>query len=156
MVRMNKLYGIFALAAGASVALQIGLNQKLLAFIPRPYVILVSHLGGAALILIYIIFTRKLPSHTPDLEIVFEIPWYAWLGGFFGVAIVACITISMAHIPLTLTVSLLVAGELFFSLLIELLQTSLLQDPKLVASKIIGLVFVFAGTYVLSIGEPSV
>ena len=72
-------------------------------------------------------------------------PWYIWLGGLIGAIFVGYITWINQQQGMALTFALVVAGQIFISLLID--QYGLFGSAvrTITLEKIIGAVFIIAG-----------
>ena len=75
-------YYLFAIAAGAMLPFQFGVNAQLANWVGSPVrATLVSFvLGTAVLLAATVLFAR----HWPDAEKLGGAPWWVWLGGCFG------------------------------------------------------------------------
>ena len=72
-------------------------------------------------------------------------PWYIWLGGFIGAIFVGYITWVNQQQGVALTFALVVAGQIFISLLIDQFGLFGSAIRTITLEKIIGAVFIIAG-----------
>ena len=84
---MIWLYLLFALAAGALMPVQAGVNSQLARFVGHPVLAaLVSSMVGTMVLLVYSLFLR---SSWPTPAALSGTPWWVWTGGLFGAFFVA-------------------------------------------------------------------
>jgi transporter family-2 protein len=102
--------------AGGATALQAPTNARLATAVTGPVnAAFVSFaVGTAALgILAAILHTR------PDIAASKELPWYAWVGGLYGVIFVVAATWAVPRLGVAMTITLMVAGQLIVSLVLD-------------------------------------
>src|SRR6266511_1361115 len=84
---MVWLYLLFAVAAGAMLPFQFGVNAQLSHWIGSPIrAAFVSFLVGTIALLIVSAFVRK---PMPSLARLGDVPWWVWIGGLLGAFYVA-------------------------------------------------------------------
>ena len=75
-------YYLFAVAAGAMLPIQFGINAQLASWVGSPLrATLVSFVVGAAVLLVATLVFARSVSGGRELDAA---PWWVWLGGFLG------------------------------------------------------------------------
>ncbi len=70
--------------------------------------------GTAVLGLLAVLFQTR-----PDMVAARALPWYAWIGGLYGVVFVIAATWGVPRLGVALTITLMVAGQLLISLILD-------------------------------------
>jgi bacterial/archaeal transporter family-2 protein len=114
---MNYIFTTLAFFVGGLLPIQVGVNAELAKYINSPILAaLVSFLvGGACLVLGAVIFKTPLPT----LNQVTSLPTWLWGGGMIGAAVVLGSILAGPKIGALALVSLLIAGQLVVSILID-------------------------------------
>ena len=114
---MNYILTTLAFFLGGLLPIQVGINAELAKYINSPILAaLVSFLvGGVCLILGALMFKAPLPT----LIQVTSIPTWLWGGGMIGAAVVLGSIMAGPKIGALALVSLLLAGQLVVSILID-------------------------------------
>ena len=114
---MNYILTTLAFVVGGLLPIQVGVNAELAKYINSPILAaLVSFLvGGMCLILGAVIFKAPLPT----LNQVTTLPIWLWGGGMIGAAVVLGSILAGPKIGALALVSLLLAGQLVSSVLID-------------------------------------
>lgn len=114
---MNYILTMLAFIVGVLLPVQVGVNAELAKYINSPVLAaLVSFLvGGLCLILGAVIFKAPLPT----LNQVTSLPPWLWGGGMIGAAVVLGSILAGPKIGALTLVSLLLAGQLIASILID-------------------------------------
>jgi bacterial/archaeal transporter family-2 protein len=107
---------LLALAAGAVLPLQAGLNGQLRSHLGSPFVAaLVSFSAGTLLLLAVVIALR-----TPWPTNASAVPWWLWgIGGTLGVGYLIMSIVLPPMLGVALTFGLIVAGQLALSLTLD-------------------------------------
>lgn len=102
--------------AGGATALQAPTNAKLMTAVGSPVnAAFVSFaVGTVALALLAVMFPTR-----PDMVAARALPWYAWIGGLYGVVFVIAATWGVPRLGVALTITLMVAGQLLISLILD-------------------------------------
>ena len=102
--------------AGGATALQAPTNARLAAAVGSPVnAAFVSFaVGTAALAVLAAVFHTR-----PDMAATRALPWYAWIGGLYGVVFVIAATWGVPRLGVALTITLMVAGQLLISLILD-------------------------------------
>lgn len=116
---MSNIYILIfvALLAGAAIPAQTALNNKMAGAVSSPILAaLVSFLVGSTTILIYALASGEKIS---NLSVAKDAESTAWLGGVLGAFFVASTIILLPRLGVVLTISLVIAGQLVMSLVID-------------------------------------
>lgn len=111
------LFSLIAVVlAGGATALQAPTNARLMTAVGSPVnAALVSFaVGTVALAMLALIGQTR-----PDLAAAKALPWYAWIGGLYGVIFVVAATWGVPRLGVALTITLMVAGQLLVGLVLD-------------------------------------
>lgn len=115
-MQQSLLY-LMAIGAGVFLAIQAGLNSELGRVIKSPiYATLISFVTGGIALLTYCLATG-VPFG--NYRKALELPWYYWMGGVLGGFYVFAIIVLAPRLGIALTISLTVAAQMLFSLVID-------------------------------------
>ena len=128
--------------AGGATALQAPTNARLMAAVGSPvnaafisFTVGTLALGLAAAVL----------HVRPDGAAVRGLPAWAWVGGLYGCVFVIAAAWSVPRYGAALTITLMVAGQLIVSLLLDATGTFGVPRQPLSLSKVAGVALVLAG-----------
>ena len=110
---------LFALVAGALIALQFGVNAALRGFLGSEspfYATFVSYAVGTLASLACLLAVR--PA-LPAWSRVLAVPWWAWTGGAIGVGYVTASVLLAPKLGATRLIVLVVAGQLLASVVFD-------------------------------------
>ncbi len=108
---------IVVLISGIVVAAQTAVNRKLGIQIDKPfYAVLISFTVGTIGTILICLFKG---DELPDKEKLTSGPWWMWIGGLLGVIYVATSVIAAAKLQVTITLVLIVGGQLVGALIID-------------------------------------
>lgn len=115
---MPLLALLFALVAGALIALQFGVNASLRGFLGGSafFATLVSYAVGTVASLCCLLALR--PT-LPAWSKIAAVPWWAWTGGAIGVGYVTASVLLAPKLGATRLIVLVVAGQLLASVLLD-------------------------------------
>lgn len=139
---------ISASLVGFSLASQAGVNSQLRLALASPLqAAFLSFLVGTLVLGAIVVVQRH---SWPSGQAVFNIPWWAWLGGFLGafnIAMSIYLAPKLGAVALTISV---VGGQLIASLFYD--HYGLLGYPKLEvsASRVVGAVFLILGVIMVA------
>lgn len=107
---------VLIILAGGATALQAPTNAKLMTAVGSPVnAAFVSFAVGTAVLgLMAVLFQTR-----PDMVAARSLPWYAWVGGLYGVVFVIAATWGVPRLGVALTITLMVAGQLLISLILD-------------------------------------
>jgi len=143
LTRMEKIIWIvIALLSGAILPIQAGLNNKLArAGNNAAYASLISFLVGVLALILYIGFTTQ----QVQWKGFKELPLHAWAGGILGAFYVTVIVLVFPRIGPGLTFSLVIAGQILISMLMEHFQILEAQHQPLSIGRLAGMFLIIAG-----------
>jgi len=108
---------IFALAAGGGFSLQSVVNHNLRVAVGDPIrAAFISFLTGTVLLLI---ISLVIPKRWPAPATLLRLPWWIWMGGIFGMAMVLSAILVAPRLGTAVFISLIVTGQLVMSLVID-------------------------------------
>jgi len=144
---MNKVsWIILALASGAFLPIQAGLNAKLgKAGGSAVHASMISFVVGALALILYIILTKQTVSWAG----IKAAPLHAWLGGFLGAFYVTVIILAFPQLGPGLTFGLVVSGQMIISALLEHFDVLVSQPHPINFFRILGILLIVAGVIVL-------
>ena len=141
---MRYILMLSTLFIGAILPVQAVLNTKLGKQTGGPLISsLLSFLVGLICLFIVNLFVNYTAlSHMKLLSVS---PWYVWMGGLLGAIFVSCVIFVNQQQGVALTFALVVAGQIFISLLIDHfgLLGSIVRPVSI--PKIIGAILIIAG-----------
>lgn len=107
---------LLIILAGGATALQAPTNARLMTAVGSPVnAAFVSFaVGTVALGVMAVLFQTR-----PDMVAARSLPWYAWIGGLYGVVFVIAATWGVPRLGVALTITLMVAGQLLISLILD-------------------------------------
>lgn len=135
--------------AGGATALQAPTNARLATAVASPVnAAFVSFaVGTAALgILAAILHTR------PDVEAAKGLPWYAWIGGLYGVIFVVAATWAVPRLGVAMTITLMVAGQLMLSLILDHFGALGVPQAPISLTRLAGVALVIGGVILVRRG----
>ncbi len=114
---MKAAFLLVAIAAGVGSALQSGSNATLQKVLSAPLwtVVLVSLITLTAALLVAGVAGAPLPARTQ----LVQAPWWAWLGGLFGLAFVLATVFASPQLGAGLFVALIVTASTMTSLILD-------------------------------------
>lgn len=144
------LYIILALFSGCLVLLSMIFNSQLATRVGVFNSTLVNYITGLTTTLIVLgIIQLPVMAYAKNLS---GIPWWAFLGGALGVAVVAASNVIIPKVPTVYVTLLTFAGQLLAGICIDLAA-----NGKVSYGKIAGVIFIIAGlsfnSYVDAVNE---
>lgn len=135
---------IFGLIGGVAVGLQGPLSSMITERIGVMESIFIVHIGGAL-----IIGVPLLMRGGGSLGEWRSIPWYALIAGGYGLVIIAAISFTIPRIGAAATVTLVVAGQLAISTMLDHFGLLGAQERHLDLPRLIGLAVLFVGVWLI-------
>jgi len=137
------LYILLALAAGAVLPFQAGVNAQLAVWLHSPVrAAFVSFLGGTIVLLVAAALVFK---PLPSSGRMGEAPWWVWIGGALGAFYVAGAIVSAPKLGAATLVALVVAGQAAASLVVDHFGWVGFEPKHVSAGRLAGMVLVGAG-----------
>jgi transporter family-2 protein len=137
---------IGAFLAGMFIAVQAPTNALLARGVGSPVnAALVSFLiGSIALAAVALAFGVR-----PGAGAVRALPWYAWIGGFYGAVFVAVAAFAAPRMGVTYFLMVAIAGQLVMALLLDRLGAFGVPRVEVSSMRILGVLFVLAGAFLV-------
>jgi transporter family-2 protein len=133
---------IAVVLAGGATALQAPTNARMMTAVGSPvnaafvsFAVGTAALGIAALVM----------QTRPDLTAAKALPWYAWVGGLYGAIFVVSAAWAVPRLGVALTITLMVAGQLLISLMLDHFGAFGVPVQPLNLGRIAGVALVIAG-----------
>lgn len=144
---MNTWYVLLAVAAGAVLPIQLGVNSTLRQGIGSPVVAaLISFAVGSACLLAYALTTR---AAWPTAQMLTKLPVWAWSGGALGAYYVAIAILAAPKLGAANLVSLTIAAQLIASLLLDHYGVIGFTQHGISAARVAGALLLIAGTVLI-------
>jgi transporter family-2 protein len=114
---LTNLFLLFAIVAGAGVAVQAAINSRLRFLLGAPVWAASTQfvIGLVALVAVAIIMRAPLPPSTAFARA----PWWMWTGGFFGAAFILMTVVATPRLGAALMLAGVIVGQLAAALLID-------------------------------------
>ncbi len=115
---MLHFYVLLAIAAGAALSIQVGVNNALRAGLGGSPVLAasVNFAVGWICLLAFALATR---TPWPSMQVASSLPVWVWLGGMLGAYYVASTISAAPHLGAATLISIVVAAQLLTSLLLD-------------------------------------
>jgi transporter family-2 protein len=114
---MVWLYLLFAVAAGAMLPFQFGINAQLSSWVNSPIrAAFVSFLVGTIALLILSAFVRK---PLPSLARLGDVPWWVWIGGLLGACYVTGSIVAAPKLGAVTLAAAIVFGQTLASVVVD-------------------------------------
>jgi transporter family-2 protein len=143
------LYFLFALAAGALLPFQAGVNAQLSHWLGSPIrASFVSFLVGTlALLVLSIAILKPLPSGGR----LAAAPWWVWIGGFLGAFYVAASIVTAPRLGAVTLIAIIVAGQSVSSVLVDHFGWVGFKEHPVSLGRLAGVGLLFAGVALVRI-----
>jgi len=140
---MTALYLLLAVAAGAVLPIQAGVNAQLARFVGGPVrASFVSFLVGTIVLLVLsIAIVKPLPSSSR----LGAAPWWVWVGGLLGAFYVLGAIVSAPRLGAVVLIAAVVAGQSVSSVLADQFGWVGFPEQAATPGRLAGLALVFAG-----------
>ena len=140
---MNIFFSTFAFLIGILLPIQVGINLELARYINSPVLAaFISFLVGGVCLLASA-FAVKAPF--PTWNQIASLPFWTWTGGLIGATVVFGSIVAGPKIGALVLVSLLLAGQLVASILIDHYGWLGFSVQKVDLQRLIGVVFLVGG-----------
>jgi bacterial/archaeal transporter family-2 protein len=136
-------YLLFAVAAGAMLPIQFGVNAQLSHWIGSPIrAAFVSFLVGTIALLIISAFVRK---PMPSLARLGDVPWWVWIGGLLGAFYVAGSIVTAPKLGAVTLVAAIIFGQTVASVLVDQFGWVGFKEHHASPGRLIGIALVAGG-----------
>lgn len=141
----TQLLMLLPLAMGIGIAMtfQTAINSQLREYLYSPLqAALLSFLVGTIALAVLVFFQ---PVEKPNLEMLQQIPWFLWLGGFLGVYAISFSIYTAPKLGFLTLSGLIIFGQIVMSMIID--QFGLLGTEKTSINwqRLLGGVVIFTG-----------
>ncbi|MDE5423695.1 DMT family transporter [Ancylomarina sp. DW003] len=114
---MRYFLMLLAFAVGCLLPLQASINAKLGGFLKAPIMAALVNFMVGGVVLFIVILGSRIPNNL--LKVFKEAPIYVWIGGLMGAMFVGSIIFLIPRLGAALSFSLIVCGQLVFSLILD-------------------------------------
>jgi len=136
-------YYLFAIAAGAMLPIQFGINAQLASWVDSPLrATLVSFVVGTlALAVVMLVAARD----WPPLSRMESAPWWVWVGGLLGAFYVLGSVVAAPKLGAATLVAVILAGQAVASLLVDHFGWVGFEENPITLGRLAGVAFVAVG-----------
>ena len=107
----------FAIAAGASIVFQAGINADMrLALNSASWAALISYLGGSLAMVVFVVLSG---SPWPSGGAIARTSWLSWTGGLFGAVYVVAAILLLPRLGAATSLALFVTGQMVMSVAMD-------------------------------------
>ena len=143
---MKYLIIIATLVMGSILPIQAALNGKLMRTFGHPIIgATISFLTGTIVLFIYAFAVRA----NFQISLVKETQWYHWVGGIIGAIYVTGIIMIIPRLGAALAFSLIVAGQLMMSVLMDHFGLFGVPVNPVTPAKMLGFLLLLAGVILI-------
>jgi len=140
-------YLLLALVAGAMMPTQAAINNKLASYIASPIsAAFISFVVGTVGLFVYMLATGVPFSNITNIK---DAPPIAWLGGLLGAFFVASTVILAPRIGVAMTFSLIVAGQMLITLVLDQFGFLGLPVKDISLPRVGGILLITAGVVII-------
>jgi transporter family-2 protein len=141
-------YYLFAIAAGAMLPFQFGINAQLAAWVGSPLrATLVSFVMGAGVLLLAtLVFARGWPAEKAG-----GAPWWVWIGGALGAFYVLGSVVTAPRLGAATLVALILAGQAAASLTVDHFGLVGFAENPVTPGRLIGIGLVALGVVLVRV-----
>lgn len=134
---------IAAIAVGALVPLQAGLNATLAAQAGHALSASLVNFAVATVLLTIVAVALKVPF--PLARVAAHVPWYAWLGGVCGATLVFSTIVIAPRIGVSAFLSAMIVGTMVLSLLMDHFGVMVFREHPVTGPRLLGAALVVLG-----------
>jgi transporter family-2 protein len=140
-------YLLLALVAGAMMPTQAAINNKLAGYVASPIsAAFISFIVGTVGLLVYVLATGTPLSNLLNIK---DAPPIAWIGGLLGAFFVTCTVILAPRIGVAMTFSLIVAGQMLITLVLDHFGFLGLPVKEISLARLGGILLITAGVVII-------
>jgi transporter family-2 protein len=137
------LYLLFALAGGAALPLQAGINAQLATWLGSP--VRAAFVSFAVGTLVLLAASALVFKPLPSWGRIGDAPWWVWIGGALGAFYVAASIVSAPKLGAAQLIALVVAGQALVSLFVDQFGWVGFEQKDISIGRLVGVVLVGAG-----------
>jgi len=145
----NLVYVLLALVGGVLMAVQAPTNAILAKATDSPVLAALISFAVGTVALVLLLFAGSAPRALAGAR---ALPWYAWIGGLYGAFFVAMAAFVAPRIGVGALLTAAVAGQLAAALALDHFGLLGLDPRPATLARILGLVLVFAGAFLVRRG----
>lgn len=142
----NYLALLIPVAAGALMAVQGVLNTLLNKNLGLWPATLLVHLLGLVGVSVVLLFNS---TSWPALDKILAVPWFAYLGGFINVAIIATVVLGISRLGAISATTAIIVGQVSTAALLDYLGLAGLQAKQPHWAHLLGLLLLVTGAHLL-------
>lgn len=137
---------LLAIAVGAGLTLQVGMNGAVGTGIGSPLLASIVNfvIGLAALVAVAAVGGARIAPGSPG-----TVPAWAWLGGLFGAAYVAAITVLGPRLGAVALLALVLLGQMAAALLVDYFGIVGFEQTAVTPARLIGVALLAAGVMLI-------
>jgi transporter family-2 protein len=137
---------LLAIAVGAGLTLQVGMNGAVGTGIGSPLLASIVNfvIGLAALVAVAVVGGARIAPGSPG-----TVPGWAWLGGLFGAAYVAAITVLGPRLGAVALLALVLLGQMAAALLVDHFGIAGFEQTAVTPARLIGVALLAAGVILI-------
>jgi bacterial/archaeal transporter family-2 protein len=136
-------YYLFAIAAGAMLPVQFGINAQLAVWVGSPLrATFVSFVVGATVLLVAVLIFARGISGERDLGAA---PWWVWVGGFLGAFYVLGSVVTAPKLGAAALFAFILAGQAIASLAVDHFGWVGFEENPITPGRLLGMALVAAG-----------
>ena len=146
---MSNIYFflLLALVAGAMMPTQAAINNKMAVTVGSPILAaFISFLVGTVALLVYAVATGV---SLGDMASAKNAPPIAWIGGILGAFFVASAVILVPRIGVALTFSLIIAGQMLITLVLDHYGFLGLEERPISIPRVLGILLITCGVILI-------
>lgn len=136
-------YVLFALAAGAALPIQVGVNSELARWVDSP--VRASLVSFAVGTLVLAALTVAAFRDWPSPGRIADAPWWAWAGGVLGAFYVVASVVTGPRLGAAAFVAVVLAGQSVAALLLDHFGWAGFEQREISAGRVAGILLVAAG-----------
>ena len=142
-------YTLFAVAAGAMLPFQFGINAVLARYVDgAARASLVSFVVGALALFVAVLLLFR---GAPSLEKAGAAPWWVWVGGLLGAFYVLGSVVTAPKLGAATLVVLILAGQAVASLTVDHFGLVGFQENPITPGRLLGIALVAAGVVLVRV-----
>lgn len=145
------IFIILAIIIGAFLPVQASINAKLGGFLKAPLMTALVSFTVGTVSLLFIVLGTKTPNNI--IASFREAPLYVWIGGLIGATYVSSVIILVPRLGAGLSFSLIVAGQMIFSVIIDHFGMFGVPPQPLSWVRIVGVFLIMTGVFLIQRGH---